>query len=254
MSTTLQLLANYYEAVLESERIYYEHTSSSHSPSEKYGNHKVETENRDSMLVKETISLQRQIAQSIHECNILKQENERQKQIHKTQIALLESKLENARKNSAKSKEAAPTETTSENANKVHLLSPLGKEKQQSRTAPEPHNVGKALTRAVKNIPADANGGLRQAISKNKGSLFDDDTNDIAENSHEASFLTSVKDKFKLADIVLPKENHLPASSSDSEDKSSAKNVPQDALPSPKRKRRLIKKRIQSVDTDSENL
>ncbi|CEP64257.1 Lrs4p LALA0_S10e06062g [Lachancea lanzarotensis] len=250
MSTSLQLLANYYEAVLESERIYNEHSHDDHPLTKR----SVDPENRDSMLVKETISLQRQVAQSIHECNVLKQENERQRQIHKTQIALLESKLDNARKNSAKSKEGALAETVNGGSDKVHLLSPLGKDKQQAKNPPEPRNIGKALARAVKNAPADLNGGLRQAISKNRGTLFDEDTNEMAENSQETSFLTSVKDKFKLADIVLPKDNHLSASSGDSDDKVGANPVPQKNQQSPQRKRRLIKKRIQNVDTDSENL
>ncbi|SCV03620.1 LAME_0H11892g1_1 [Lachancea meyersii CBS 8951] len=248
MSTALQLLANYYEAVIESERIYYKYTKGG-QPSVKTPGEINDADNRDSMLVKETISLQRQITQSINECNLLKQENERQKQIHKTQIALLESKLENARKSSAKSKEL-PVEKI-KRSNKVHLLSPIGKTHPEGN-APEPRNLSKAMTGALKSSSVDQNGGLRHAINKNKATLFDEDTNEFAENSHDASFLSSIKEKDKLADIVLPKED-LTASSSDADDKSNGKANHLENQQITQKKRRLIKKRIQRVDTDSEN-
>ncbi|SCV05664.1 LANO_0H12464g1_1 [Lachancea nothofagi CBS 11611] len=250
MSTVLQLLTNYYEAVIESDRIYHENVNGGRL---KFDSGDVVQ--KDSMLVKETISLRRQIAQLATECNLLKQENEKHKQLHKTQLALLESKLENARKLAPKPKCTTP-DNGEEHRKEVHLLSPINK---KSHEMVLEHGRVSKLSGATKMSPASQNEGLRNAISKNKPTLFDDDTNEFAENSHEASFLTSIKDKNKLANIVLPKESI--ASSSDAEDDNNVNddnerhdaNKNRETSRATQKKRRLIKKRIQRADTDSES-
>ncbi|SCU94432.1 LADA_0G08504g1_1 [Lachancea dasiensis] len=254
MSTALQLLAQYYEAVIESDRIYHEHISSNLTT----GADVNDEAQQDSILMKETISLQRQVTQLIAECNLLKQENEKHKQLHKTQIALMESKLENAKKRATKPKSTSPKDGPI-NTHKVQLLSPISKDKLQGKEIVDSQGVSKIA--GALEMAAKQNEGLRHAINKNMPTLFDDDTNDFAENSHEHSngnsFSHTVREKGKLNKVVLPRDN-LPHSSSDTEepkhshDRASINEA--EGFPKAKqKKRRLIKKRVQTVETDSEN-
>lgn len=243
MSTLLQLLANYYESVIECERIYYENV--------KCDRNHTDLAQRDSLLVKETMSLQRQITQLSSECNMQKRENERIKQLHKTQIALLESKLDNARNNVTKPRtpERATHSNRETDTKTVHLLSPISKKTQKIKAGGK--DLGAASAADLSS--AGQNNGLRNAIYKNKPTLFDEDSRDLAENSHEVSFVTSIKDRDKLASIVLPKDS-MESSSDLDDDEINKKDVEKSPKVEQKqKKRRLIKKRIQRVDTDSEH-
>ncbi|CUS23455.1 LAQU0S10e00760g1_1 [Lachancea quebecensis] len=239
MSTLLQLLVNYYESVIECERVYYEHVGCSKGQQE--------STQRDSLLVKETISLQRQIAQLTAESNQQKRENERLKQVHKTQLALLESKLENARKH-PKPKTPDGATRRDKDPKSVHLLSPISKKKS------EVGESSNGIAGAHGTPSAGQSNGLRQAIYKNKPTLFDEDASEAAENSNEISFLTSIKGKDKLANIVLPKDTLDSSSDLEEESNDDANAAKKSPEPEQKqKKRRLTKKRIQRVDSDGEN-
>lgn len=237
MSTLLQLLANYYNSVLESERIYHENVACSSSvpcPSlQREPSPKVEQE----MLL-----LQRQVHQLTSEVQVLHRENDTLKELQKTQRALMESKVNNSKKTIEKLRKQLnePDRKESNNATppptqlkkrKLHLLSPL--------TGRKLEGVG------VSQISKNSNGsmGLRRALSSGQHTLFDDHDigNQTLDHIADINFIDSIKNREKLLQIELP-TNAL----SDNEE---AQRKPSTKIG---KKRRLARKPIQKLNNDSD--
>ncbi|SCV01412.1 LAMI_0G11320g1_1 [Lachancea mirantina] len=249
MTTVLQLLAKYYDSVIKSEQIYSDYIRTTESGSS--------VKDADSMFIKETISLKHQLAQLITDLNQEKRENERLRELHKTQIAFLESKLDSAKRNISKLKDQNPdtngddnndknskalkrtsgkSNETSALANKFHLLSPINRGSTRSEAMDE-----------TDPLPKKAPSGLRQAIYNRHQTLFDDDTNDGADKTDEFSFMNSIKHRGKLAELQIP-DGKLPSSSGNDETE----------LPGPEpevqKKRKLIRKRIHRDEDTADNV
>lgn len=157
MATPLQLVSEYYQSVIKSERLL-------------NANVKHNIDQSDLSLTRENISLRNQVQQLTIDLNLKKQELENSKQLHKTQKALLESKLEHA-KNSIK--KLSGEEDTKQDRVKFHLLSPIQHEKAQKY---ESH-------------PSR----LKQVIDQGQATLFDDETDDTANRTDDVLFVNSLK-------------------------------------------------------------
>ncbi|SCW02793.1 LAFE_0F14400g1_1 [Lachancea fermentati] len=233
MATIAQLLSIYYESVIECERLYYRHLEAQKGHAN--------NDSSESLLAKETINLQRQVAQLTADLNIQKRETERIKELHKTQRALFESKLENAKKTISKLKRSGAEieddkDACAENQQaKFHLLSPINRQT----------SFGNGNDAVAGTPSGKQHRGLRHAITNGNPTLFDEDTTDLADKTEEAAFIESLKSRDKLAEIVLPTSRL----SSSGDDIQSDKAVTQ----KPQKKRRLIRKRIERTEMDMES-
>ncbi|AET39167.1 Lrs4p Ecym_4088 [Eremothecium cymbalariae DBVPG len=206
MSTALQTLANYYESVIQCERIYSDYIIAQQSIDPKT------KQQHESILTKETISLKKQVEQLITESVSQRQEIDRLRNLNKTQRSLLESKLEAAKKRLARSKEGVVNQdeqvlqkqedlngrggneatgggsgsgsdgSASNNGAGFHLLSPLrspgGKVKARKLNGIAVHN------RVAR---------LRQVINEGRKTMFDEDTDDSANLTDEVMFMETFK-------------------------------------------------------------
>lgn len=160
MSSALQLVSEYYQSVIKCDRIYFEALDEPQTSSEL-------------LLSRENISLRNQVQQLTMEVTLKKEELESAKQIHKTQRALLESKLDNAKSTIRKlSGRDDSTEPESEKV-KFHLLSPL----QSGKSDVTERRVSK----------------LRHVIDQGKATLFDDETDDTANRTDDVLFVNSLR-------------------------------------------------------------
>lgn len=237
MSTLLQLLANYYDSVLDNERIYREYVSCSSTNSNVSPQHEPSPRIEQEMLL-----LQRQVYQLTSEVQVLHRENDTLKELQKAQRSLMETKLNNSKKTieklkkqlneqNGKSSSSATPPPTQLRKRELHLLSPL---------------TGRRLEGAgLEQIPQAANGsmGLRRALSSGHHTLFDDnDTGNLtADRIDDVNFVGSIKNKEKLAQIVLP-----------TDELSHSEGAHRKPIRQNGRKRRLTRKRIQKLNTDSE--
>lgn len=236
MSTLLQLLANYYESVIESERIYYNSTGGETGQQNK-------GINSDSILAKETINLQRQITQLTTDLSLLKRQNDRLKELHKTQKAVLESKLDNAKKTISRLRHVSTPEpeNVEPDKRKFHLLSPIqrcnGDGRKLEGANLEHSPASKQVTR------------LRHVISNGKQTLFDDDSEDVSNKTDDIIFVNSLKSKAMLANVVIPND----ALSDSDNDQTTSRGTQDNSSAQKAKKRKLIRKRIQTAESESES-
>lgn len=160
MGTPLQLVAEYYQSVIKCEKIFRTNAK--------------QNDLSGLMLTRENISLRNQVQQLTLDLQLKKEELDNAKKLHKTQKALLESKLENA-KAAVKKQTTQSSESGSEEIERVkfHLLSPIQNERSKS--------FEKQPSR------------LRQVIDRNQATLFDDETDDTANRTDDILFLNSLK-------------------------------------------------------------
>lgn len=257
MSTPLQLLANYYRNVQESERIYHENVQLYASPSGDSASASTESSSR---VVEEMFLLQRQVSHLTAEIQSLSRENDKLKGLQATHKALMESKLNNSKKiidklrkdqqdnKSAPSKDLRgtppPTELPKKGQAPFHLLSPLNMRKIDG--AAKHDHISGASSKPI---------GLRQVLTGSHQTLFDGDQtfeNVSADRTDDVLFVNSIKHKDELAKVVLPSE----ALSEDDDSQVQAKRaLPKRTVPSGRgvtKKRKLIRKRIQTVNSDNE--
>lgn len=256
MSTLLQLLANYYRNVLESERIYRENVQLYASPSQDSASTGSDTSSR---VVQEMFLLQRQVSLLTAEIQSLSRENDRLKSLQATHKALMESKLNNSKKlidklkkeqldnqkipNKQSRSTPPPPDQSRKTKASFHLLSPLNARKLNGAKFDNTHNTN----------PKTA--GLRQVLNGDHRTLFDGDhtlENLSADRTDDILFMNSIKHKDKLAKVVLPT-----GALSDDEDHHGNKDSKLPKLPvasskSVTKKRKLARKRIQTVNSDNE--
>lgn len=256
MSTLLQLLANYYKSVVESEHIYYDSVNLYTSPSKGSSTGSSEASSR---VVEEMLLLQRQVSQLTADIQMVHRENDRLKDVQKTQRALMESKLNNSKKiieklkkekdrdpNNLKSSSNTPPPVQLKKREQLnfHLLSPLNARKLE----------GAAKQDAIGDIPSSAKRStrLRQVLNSGHQTLFDDDEtteNLSGERTDDVVFINSLKYRDKLAKIILPSEG-LSDNEASQEGTSTATTLNRDQ--GGQKKRKLARKRIQTVHTDNE--
>lgn len=234
----LQLLVNYYESVVTSERIYLQHMNSG-SLNRPVGNGSGSSgsSNGNGSSEREMLLLQRQVHQLTSELQRQSHENDTLKELQKAQRALMESKLNNCKKTIERLKKQHHGRGVNGDAieesgqgelkkREQHLLSPL---------------VGRKLEGVSKTK------GLRRALTSGQQTLFDDDNDDddrdgTADRINDVNFVGSIKraggKSSKLAQAVITSDG---ISDEEGEEK-----------PSNNKKRKLARKRIQNVSTDSE--
>lgn len=237
MSTLLQLLANYYQSVVSSELLYYQHVNrgSLNNPTSD-GSDKNGGINSSNGSEREMLLLQRQVHQLTSELQRQSHENDTLKELQKTQRALMESKLNNCKKTIGRLKKQHYEKSLNGDAieevgggqlkkREQHLLSPL---------------VGRKLEGVGKTK------GLRKALTSGQQTLFDDgndgddDRDGTADRINDVNFVGSIKraggknnsmaQAVITSDGISDKEQEKPLS----------------------KKRKLTGKRIQNVSTDSE--
>ncbi|AMD21632.1 HFL224Cp [Eremothecium sinecaudum] len=237
MSTTLQVLANYYESVIQCEQIYSDHIIALQlrDPEAK--------EQHELMLTKEAISLKKQMEELVTENVIQQQEIEKLREVNKTQRSVLESKLETAKKQLAKYKEQKNgIQNYQENSNspgkskgrqsrfsRFHLLSPMQRLKSGER---RPNKI------AINNRVAQ----LRQLINEGQKTIFDDTSDDSMNRSDEMVFIESLKQRSMKA-----KDSSKDIKEFDDEGEARESDIS-----TQKKKRKLSRKRIETVFTDNE--
>lgn len=256
MSTLLQLLANYYKNVIESQRIYHENVQIYASPLEESGS---TGSGSSSRVAEEMFLLQRQVSHLTAEIQSLSRENDKLRGLQATHKALMESKLNNSRKiidklkreqrdyRAAPDRESdstpPPPELSKKGQAPFHLLSPLNVRKIDG--AKHDHII------AASSKPT----GLRQVLTGGHQTLFDGDQtieNLSADRTDDVLFINSIKHKDKLGSVVLPTEAH----SEDEDSQVKATSKPTLAVTNGKgvtKKRKLARKRIQTVDSDKED-
>ncbi|CDO92070.1 unnamed protein product [Kluyveromyces dobzhanskii CBS 2104] len=160
MGTPLQLVAEYYQSVLKCEKIFNTNAKQNNLS--------------DLMLTRENISLRNQLQQLSLDLQVKEKEIENAKRLHKTQKALLETKLASA-KAALRKKTPQSSESGSDEIERVkfHLLSPIQNER----------------SRSFEKQPSR----LRQVIDRNQATLFDDETDDTANRTDDVLFLNSLK-------------------------------------------------------------
>lgn len=157
MGTPLQLVAEYYQSVLKCERI--------------FNNNVRQNDLSDLVLARENISLRNKVQQLSLDLQLKQEELDSAKKLHKTQKALLESKLENTKSNLKKLSSEAGSEETERV--KFHLLSPIQNER----------------TKSFEREPSR----LRQVLDRGHMTLFDDETDDTANRTDDVLFLNSLR-------------------------------------------------------------
>lgn len=258
MSTLLQLLANYYKSVVESEHIYYDNVNlyASHSKGSSTG-----SSEPSSRVVEEMLLLQRQVSQLTADIQMIHRENDRLKDVQKTQRALMESKLNNSKKiieklkkekdrhpNTVKSSSNTPPPIQLKKREQLnfHLLSPLNARKLE----------GAANQDDISDIPTSQKRStrLRQVLTSGHQTLFDDDEtteNLSVERTDDVVFINSLKYRDKLAKIILPSEGL--SDNEESQERTSTVTIQdRDHKQGGQKKRKLARKRIQTVHTDNE--
>ncbi|QLL30757.1 hypothetical protein HG536_0A05720 [Torulaspora globosa] len=256
MSTLVQLLATYYKAVLESERIYYENVNIYASPSTGTNSSGSDSSSR---VVEEMFLLQRQVSQLTAEIQSLRRENDDLKSLQATHKALMESKLNNSKKiieklkreqrndQAAASNESATTPPPAKLRKKqapFHLLSPMNSRKLDGRTQ---NNANEATSQPTR---------LRYVLKGGHQTLFDGDQtmeNLSADRSEEAIFVNSLKHKDELANIVLPSDALSDNDGTQAPGKLKKSQPALGGVDVSKRKRKLIRKRIQTANSDNDD-
>ncbi|QLG72810.1 hypothetical protein HG535_0D05190 [Zygotorulaspora mrakii] len=249
MTTLVQLLANYYKSVVESERIYYENVIRKSVTSDTSDKELREPSPR---MLQEMLLLQRQIGQLTVEIQVLRKENDTLKELQKTQRALMESKLNNCKKTIEKLKKNGKDELSEQrNSNlqerdraNFHLLSPL--------------NVRTLDGVSTQNHYANSNGrptSLRHVITNKQQTLFDGDDsreNLSADRLEDVAFVNSLKNRGELAKIVLPSDGL--SVNDDSVAKSTSTSLQSlSGRQLGNKKKRLARKRIKTGDSESDD-
>lgn len=255
MATLAQLLATYYKAVLESERIYYENVNLYASPSRDTNSSGSESSSR---VVEEMFLLQRQVVQLTAEIQSLRRENDDLKALQATHKALMESKLNNSKKMIEKlkreqrlsqvvpsqrsSRTPPPADLGKKGRAPFHLLSPLNARKLDN-TKIQGHNEPQPTR-------------LRSVLTSSRQTLFDGDLtldNISADGTDEVLFVNSLKHKDQIANMVLPSD------SLSDDDKPVTHTKQKVLMPSvgdlgvSRRKRKLARKRIQTATSDNDD-
>lgn len=257
MSTLVQLLATYYKAVLESERIYYENVNIYASPSTGTNSSGSDSPSR---VVEEMFLLQRQVSQLTAEIQSLRRENDNLRSLQATHKALMESKLNNSKKMieklkreqrndqavpSGKSASTPPPAKLRKRQAPFHLLSPMNARKLED---------GK--TQGHANEAVSQPNRLRYVLKGGHQTLFDGDQtldNISAERSEEAIFVNSLKHKDELANIVLPSDGLSDNDGTQPPGKVKKSRPAVAGVDIAKRKRKLIRKRIQTANSDNDD-
>lgn len=236
MSTLLQLLANYYQSVVSSELLYYQHINRGNlnNPTSN-GSDKKGGINSSNGSEREMLLLQRQVHQLTSELQRQSHENDTLKELQKAQRALMESKLNNCKKTIGRLRKQHYEKSLNGDAieevgggqlkkREQHLLSPL---------------VGRKLEGVGKTK------GLRRALTSGQQTLFDDGNDDddrdgTVDRINDVNFVGSIKraggKNNRLAQAVI--------TSAGISDREQEKPL--------NKKRKLTSKRIQNVSTDSE--
>lgn len=249
MSTLLQLLANYYKSVIESERLYYDNANKQPNVSVISSTETAETSHR---MAQEMLMLQRQVGNLTVELQALAKENDTLKELQKTQKALMESKLNNCKKTIEKLKtvnqaslsgaDSGGAGTKSDRVS-FHLLSPLNV-RTLDGVSRQNHHVHSS------NKPT----GLRHVIMNGQPTLFDgdDSTDDPSlENLDDVVTINFIKNKDKLANIVLPKDLSENEDSQDRSNSASFRNLKN--LKPGKKRRKLARNRVKTGHSESES-
>ncbi|QLQ78320.1 hypothetical protein HG537_0A05670 [Torulaspora globosa] len=249
MSTLVQLLATYYKAVIESERIYYENVNMYASPSTGTNSSGSDSSSR---VVEEMFLLQRQVSQLTAEIQSLRRENDNLKSLQATHKALMESKLNNSKKiieklkreqrndqgvASGESASTPPPAKLTKRQAPFHLLSPMNSRKLEDGRSKNHHQPNR----------------LRYVLKGGHQTLFDGDQtleNLSADRSEEAIFVNSLKHKDELANMVLPSDG---LSDNDGTQPLKKSRPALAGVDISKRKRKLIRKRIQTANSDKDD-
>ncbi|EDO17666.1 hypothetical protein Kpol_1004p41 [Vanderwaltozyma polyspora DSM 70294] len=263
MSTTLQLLANYYKSVIEGERIYYENVIGKEE--------RQQSSNDGSTLTKssgsDTLMLQRQITQLNTDLQVLRHENEQLKEMQKTHRALMESKLKSSKKiiENLKNDLRNNNNTDDQNNGEQNTID-INKEELQhsSRISTmvskkigfqllSPMNE-RLLRGTGRNTDKNQLSGLRYVISTGKHTIFDESYQDDTDNSKDDGvdgvlLANPVKNVEKLANLVLPSDALSDGNTSPTPRLSSSHTETSDRNEHYK-KRKLARKRIQNLDSD----
>ena len=255
MSTTLQLLANYYKSVLENERTYLENVKTKIPE-------KIVTESANlessARIGSEILVLQRQLTQLSSDLQMMRHENEQLKESQKHHKASMESKLNTSKKTVEKlrqelierygndesnltidtNKSFSAINTMVKNKGRIHLLSPIVNK--------SPLGRGPVISKTKLH-------SLRQVISSGKHTLFDDDSDKSEvlslESSQDVLFVNSLRKNEMLADIILPKDGLSQSSVAGSLSPVSCRTEENSGSEQYK-KRKLTRKRIQNIESE----
>lgn len=236
MSTLLQLLANYYESVVTSERIYYQSVNRGRFNGQGLSSSNSGGSNSSGGSEREMLLLQRQVHQLTSELQRQSHENDTLKELQKAQRALMESKLNNCKKTIERLKKQNYGKSV--NGNEIEGN---GQGKLKKR---EQHLLSPLIGRKLEGVGKTK--GLRRALTSGQQTLFDDENDDddrdgTTDHINDVNFVGSIRragDKSgKLTQAII---------TSDGISYDEEQEKPQN------KKRKLARKRVQNVGTDSE--